>query len=135
MNLTLLRVLALIGSFVTLAFGVWHSVVPWLYGWFDYLPSAPDELINAIVATNFFLAVALVLLGALTAIVTIWQWHNLPTVRLTLWIMSILWITRVGYQMVKPQGKMIPGLSIIMLAIFTFTAICFLVPSLLLREK
>jgi hypothetical protein len=60
------RTLALIGVLITLAFGMWHSVVPWLYRRFDSMPSVPDELIGAIVATNFFLAVALVLMGALT---------------------------------------------------------------------
>jgi hypothetical protein len=43
MQFTLLRTLALIGGLITLAFGMWHSVVPWLYRWFDYMPSVPDE--------------------------------------------------------------------------------------------
>lgn len=130
-----MRALALTGSIITFGFGIWHSVVPWLYGWFDYMPSVPDELINAIVATNFFLAVALVLLGALTIVVTIWQWQNLPSVKIILWVMSILWIIRVGYQIIRPQGKMVPGLSLIMLAIFSFTALCFLVPALKLKKS
>jgi len=135
MKFTLSRTLALIGGLITLAFGIWHSVTPWLYHWFDYIPSAPEELIDAIVATNFFLSVALVLLGMLTIAVTVWQWHNDSAVTLVLWIMSALWVIRTAYQVIKPQGIAIPGLSIGLVAIFSFVALCFLLPCFMLIRK
>lgn len=111
MKFTNSRSLALIGGLIMLGFGLWHSVTPWLYHWFDYIPSAPDELVKAITATNFFLSVALVLMGVLTIAITIWQWHNVAAVKLVLRILSVLWLIRAGYQIIMPQAAHAPCLA------------------------
>lgn len=134
MKFTFPRILALIGGLITLVFGVWHSVAPWLYRWFDYMPSVPLELIGAIVATNFFLAVALVLMGVLTIVVAAWQWHNVEAVKLILRVMSTMWLIRAAYQIIRPQGTAIPGLAVGLAVVFSITALCFLV-SLLISGK
>jgi hypothetical protein len=129
------RVLVIAGGIITLGFGLWHSAVPWLYDWFSYMPSIPEELNNAILATNIFLAICLILLGVLATLVGIFRWYTHPAGKLVLWLMSLLWIARVGYQALKPQGTMIPNLPVILLAIFTVTALCFVIPAFVLRRS
>lgn len=133
MNHKYLRIPVLIGGIATFGFGAWHTVVPWLYGWFDYLPSLPGELTNAILAINFLLSVSLILFGVMAAVTAIWQWDNVSLRKLVLWSIAILWVLRVGYQLISPQGTMIPGLSLILLAVFTLVALCFLVPAVILQ--
>ena len=128
------RVLMITGGIVTIGFGLWHFAVPWLYDWFNYMPSVPDELTNAIIATDLFLSICLVLLGALATLVGMFQWYHHPAGKLVLWLMSVLWIARLGYQVVKPQGTMITGLPAILLVIFGITALCFLIPAILLQK-
>ena len=135
-NMKFTRMLVIVGGLVTLAFGIWHFFAPSLYHWFDYIPSAPAELIKTIVATNFFLSVTLVLFGTLAIVIAIWQWQNNSPVKIMLWVMSILWLVRAVYQLILPQGTAIPGLSIGMTAIFSSTAFCFIFPLwLLMRER
>lgn len=133
MNHKYLRIPVLIGSIATFGFGAWHTVIPWLYGWFDYLPSLPGELTNAILAINFLLSASLILFGAMAAITALWQWHNVSLRKLVLWSISILWVCRVGYQLISPQGTMIPGLPLILLGVFTLVSLCFLIPAVMLQ--
>jgi len=120
--------LCIIGSLVTLAFGFWHFVVPYLYKWFSYTPRIPLELKNGILATNYFLSVCLVLLGGLSLYIFIWKQKEKSTVRAILIVMNILWLNRVLYQIIKPQGLMIPGLRIGLLIVFTISFLLFLIP-------
>lgn len=135
MNHKYLRISVLIGGLITIGVGLWHTVVPWLYGWFGYLPSLPGELTNAILAINFLLSVSLILFGAMATIMAIWQWQNIPLRQLVLWSVSILWLCRVGYQLISPQGTMMPGLPLILLTVFTLVALCFLVPVVILLRS
>lgn len=130
-----LKILTIAGSFITILFGIWHMVVPWLYRWFSYIPIIPAELKNAILATNFFLSTCLILLGVMSWIIIQWHWENQFSVKLILIIMNILWASRVTYQLIKPQGTMIPGLTIIMLSMFVFTFLLFLIPLIIVLRK
>ncbi|MDH4275554.1 MAG: hypothetical protein OEW08_10980 [Gammaproteobacteria bacterium] len=92
------------------------------------------DLVKAIVATNFFLSVTLALLGLLAMVVAIWQWQNVSAAILMLWAMSALWLVRAVYQLIMPQSTAIPGLSLSMMAIFFFTALCFFIPFMVVDE-
>jgi len=128
---TLARVLAATGGAVTLGFGIWHLFVPSLYGWLPYLEAQPEELKRGILATNFFFGVSLSILGGWSiAVPTVFHEQELLN-RRWLWTMTGLWAVRAGYQIVSPQGRMIPGLSAIMLAAFIATDLLFLVPALI----
>jgi hypothetical protein len=128
------RVLVITGGIITLGFGVWHSAVPWLYNWFDYMTAVPDELTNAVLATNLFLAISLIFLGILATLVGVFQWYNHQSGKLVLWLMSLLWIARVAYQAVKPQGTMIPHLPVVLMTVFVITALCFVIPIVVLKK-
>jgi len=117
-----------IGGIITLGFGVYHFLVPSLY-WAGYMTSLPDELVRAILATNFFLSLSLSILGAFTLIIAR-RWTNDKLTRLWVWIMSGLWVVRAAYQVVYPQGQLIPGLAVIMEVLFILTALCFLIPAM-----
>lgn len=122
------KILISIGIIIHLGFGIWHFFVPELYGWFDYMSTMPLELTNGISATNFFLALSLVLLGLWTSVVVVKQWDNKSSVTTSLSLMSILWIFRCAYQIILPQGTMIPNLPSVLLVIFSATTLCFVVP-------
>lgn len=133
MNSKLLRIPAIVGCIIHSGFAIWHFFVPQLYRWFDYVPSMPDELKNAITATNFFLAAALLVLGVESLVITVAWWEHRSVIGLTLWGMGILWVLRVGYQLLRPQGTMIPGLPVGLLIVFSITALCFLIPAIVLQ--
>ena len=130
----LARRLMFVGGLVTVVFGAWHAVVPWLYHWFAYIPEAPKELVAAIVATNFFLAVALVVLGVQAMYVAARHWHQRETVGVVLWCLTPIWLIRTGYQILLPQGTAIPGLAAAMTVVFALTTLCFIVPLAVMRR-
>ena len=129
---TLEKILLVAGGSITLCFGVWHFFVPVKYNWFSYTPSIPSELKRAIVASNFFLSTMLVLLGIVTMYFAICEAKE---VRIILIIMSVLWFTRTIYQIVEPQGSLIPGLSEILTVLFFSTSLCFIIPLILIGVK
>lgn len=55
MDLSLGDVCQIAGGAVALGFGLWHFAVPSLHGWQSYVPDAPQSLVDAVAATNFFL--------------------------------------------------------------------------------
>lgn len=119
------KILLFVGGSITLCFGVWHFFVPTTYKWFSYLPSIPDELKKAIEASNFFLSTVLVILGIETIYFVI---KGANEIRMLMVFMSVLWFVRTIYQIIKPQGSLVPGLSVILIAVFILTASCFIIP-------
>lgn len=122
------RVVSTVGGVITLAFGLWHYTVPGMFQWFSYMPDLPLELSNGIEAVNFFLSTTLVLMGLEIILIAWWPRGDVGIYRMSLAVMSVLWLLRVGYQLVKPQGIMIPGLSVVLAIVFSITALCFIVP-------
>ncbi len=128
----LVNVMIVVGGSITLCFGVWHFFVPKIYNWFSYTPSMPSELKRAIEASNFFLSTMLVILGILTIYFAIREASEVKIMMIT---MSALWLTRTIYQIVEPQGSLIPGLSVILAVVFFFTSLCFIIPLILIGVK
>ena len=131
----MIKIVILVGSIITLGFAVWHFLVPWKYKWFSHMPNISKDLENSIKATNFFFALSLLLLGSLSLIVTSWLWENTLIVKIVLVMMSILWTSRVVYQIIKPQGKMLQHVSTIILGTFIITDLLFVIPMFIVFFK
>lgn len=53
----------------SLAVGVWHFFVPWMFQWYDYLPMQYENLIVGIDWTNLCFSA---LLAGLSALLLLW---------------------------------------------------------------
>jgi len=100
-----------IGGVVALGFGAWHFAVPGLYRWQSYVPDAPDSLVRAVDATNFFFSLSLSMIGAMNIVMPFITDAAEPFTRVWLWTNVGLWTSRVVYQLVKPQGSHSPALQ------------------------
>lgn len=122
---TVEKILLIVGGSITLCFGVWHFFVPTNYKWFSYLTTVPNELKNAIKASNFFISAMLVILGVETLYFTIVESSEIAIIMI---LMSGLWLIRTVYQIVNPQGSSIQHRAEVMTAIFVFASLCFIIP-------
>jgi hypothetical protein len=120
----------LIGGAVTLGFGLWHFAVPGLYQWQSYVPDAPQSLVEAVDATNFFFSFSLSLAGATSVAMPLLTDAREPFARYWLWTNVALWTGRVAYQLIKPQGSHSPTLQWGMLAAFAVADALFLFAAL-----
>jgi hypothetical protein len=129
------KVMIFIGSIITIGFGVWHFPIPAVYDWYGHIQDETGELALAVQAINFFFSLCLVLFGIQTMLYMIKRWKDAFTMKVQLFILSVLWLSRVVMQIVYPQGTMMEGLSIIMLVVFIFTLLCFLIPAVFASHK
>lgn len=119
-----------VGGAVTLGFGLWHFAVPGIYGWQSYVPEAPQSLVDAVAATNFFLSLSLTIVGASNIVMPLLADSATPSGRYWLWANAGLWTTRAVYQLVKPQGSYSPALQWGMTGAFILTDLLFIVAAL-----
>ena len=119
-----------IGGAVALGFGIWHFAVPALYRWRSYVPDAPDSLVRAVDATNFFFSFSLCLIGVTNVVMPLITNAAEPISRYWLWANVGLWTARVAYQLVKPQGSHNPTLQWGMVAAFVLTDGLFILSAL-----
>jgi len=105
MNLSLGDVCQVVGGAAALGFGLWHFAVPGIYDWQSYVPEAPQSLVDAVAATNFFMSFSLSLVGVSNIVMPLLADTATPVGRYWLWANVGLWTTRAVYQLVKPQGS------------------------------
>lgn len=129
-DLSLGDICQVVGGTVALGFGVWHFAVPGLYGWQSYVPDAPQSLVDAVAATNFFMSFSLSLVGATSIVMPFLVDSATPVGRYWLWANVGLWTTRAMYQLVKPQGTHNPALQWGMFGAFMVTDLLFLLAAL-----
>ena len=129
-GLSLGDVSQVIGGAVALGFGIWHFAVPALYRWQSYAPGAPDSLVTAVGATNFFFSFSLSMIGLTNIVMPFITDAAAPISRFWLWANVGLWTSRVVYQLVKPQGSHSPALQWGMTAAFTLTDVLMIVSAL-----
>ncbi len=122
------RTLVLVGSVITMAFGVWHFFVPIVWKWFAYIDPDATELVVAVRAINAFFSLSLVLFGAMNVLLVYGDRANRYSIIVVLAATCALWLTRVAFQVLYPQGTLYPGLRYGMLAAFLVIALCFAVP-------
>jgi multisubunit Na+/H+ antiporter MnhC subunit len=121
----LVRVLVLIGSTVSIGFGIWHFFVPTWWQWYSYIDPSATELVLAVRAINAFFSLSLVLLGVVNVLFVCGGRSNRYSIAVSLAATCALWMTRVVFQLVYPQGSANPVLQYGMLAAFTVVFLCY----------
>ena len=127
----LVKFLVMIGSSASIGFGIWHFFVPRACNWYSYIDSNATELIAAIRAINVFFSLSLVLFGIMNILLVYGEKSTQYAVIVTLAATSVLWITRVAFQVFHPQGTLYPGLQYGMLSAFVLISLCYLISFLI----
>ena len=122
MTTALVRSLVTVASSVQAAFGVWHFFVPRIWSWYGYVDPSATELVLAVRAVNFFFSVCLVLMAAVNVLLVLAKEPSRYALQVVLAVSALLWLARVGMQLLFPQGSMRPALQYGMLAIFLAVA-------------
>ena len=120
----LVKILVMIGSSASIGFGVWHFFVPQAWKWYSYMDSNATELAAAVRAINAFFSLSLVLFGVVNILLVYGDKSNRYSIMVVLVATSVLWLTRVAFQLVYPQGSLYPGLQYGMLLAFTIVFLC-----------
>ena len=116
------------GSFASIGFGIWHFFVPEMWKWYSYIDVSATELVAAVRAINVFFSLALVLFGVVNILFIYGDKSNKYSIIVMLAATSILWLTRVTFQIFYPQGSMNPVLQYGMLSAFIFVSLCYVIP-------
>jgi hypothetical protein len=126
MNL-LIKVLVILGSSVSIGFGIWHFFVPTVWKWYSYIDVNATELVAAVRAINAFFSLSLVLFGIVNILLIYGDRSNKYSIIVILAATCILWLTRVLFQVIYPQGSLYPGLQYGMLSAFVIVTLCYLI--------
>ena len=126
MNL-LVKVLVMIGSNASIGFGVWHFFVPKTWKWYSYIDANATEFVAAVRAINAFFSLSLVLFGIVNILLIYGDRSNRYSIIVMLVATCILWLTRVVFQLIYPQGSLYPGLQYGMLSAFVVITLCYLI--------
>jgi hypothetical protein len=116
-----------IGSTASIAFGVWHFTVPKVWKWYSYIDPTATELIVAVRAINVFFSLSLVLFGILNILFIFGNNANRYSIIVLLSATCILWLTRLTFQIIFPQGSLYPGLQYGMLSAFITVTLCYVI--------
>ncbi len=132
----LLKLLVTFGSSISIGFGVWHFFVPRAWKWYSYMDPAATELVVAVRAINVFFSLSLVLFGVMNLLFIFGGHANRYAVIVLLAATCLLWLTRLVFQIIYPQGSINPALQYGMLAAFAVVTLCYLVSlGLILFQK
>jgi len=126
MNL-LVKLIVMIGSSASIGFGIWHFFVPKAWNWYSYININATELVAAVRAINVFFSLSLVLFGIVNILLIYGDKSNRYSIIVMLAATCILWLTRVSFQVVYPQGSLYPGLQYGMLSAFVIITLCYLI--------
>jgi hypothetical protein len=121
----LVKVLVMVGSSVSIGFGVWHFFVPTWWDWYSYIDRSATELVLAVRAINAFFSLSLVLFGVVNVLLVYGSRSSRYSIAVVLAATCVLWMTRVVFQLVYPQGSANPVLQYGMLAAFTVVFLCY----------
>jgi hypothetical protein len=131
----LARVLMTIGSSASIGFGVWHFFVPTAWKWYSYIDINATELVAAVRAINAFFSLSLVLFGLVNILLIYGDKSNRYSITVVLAATCVLWLTRVAFQVILPQGSLYPGLQYGMLSAFVIVTLCYLVSLVIMVSK
>ncbi len=123
----LAKILVMIGSFASIGFGIWHFFVPEMWKWYSYIDVNATELVAAVRAINVFFSLALVLFGVVNILFIYKDKSNRYSIIVMLAATSILWITRVVFQIIYPQGSINPIFQYGMLSAFIIISLCYII--------
>ncbi len=134
MNL-LTKILVTVASSASIGFGIWHFFVPAIWKWYSYIDSRATELIVAVRAINVFFSLSLVLFGALNLLFIYGGKANRYSIIFMLATTCILWLTRLVFQIIYPQGSINPILQYGMLAAFIIINLCYMISLYLVASQ
>jgi hypothetical protein len=126
MNL-LTKILVVMGSSASIGFGTWHFFVPKAWHWYSYMDIKATELVIAVGAINVFFSLSLVLFGMVNILMICGNRSNRYSILVMLAATCVLWLTRVSFQIIYPQGSLYPCLQYGMLSAFLVIFICYLI--------
>lgn len=115
----------ILGSMITIGFGVWHFFIPAIWDWYSYIDKSATELVTAVRAINIFFSLLLVLLGIVNILFILRKPLDRYSTIVILSVSSILWLTRVLLQLVYPQGSQNHLIQYSMLGAFLLVLFCF----------
>jgi hypothetical protein len=124
---SLVKILVTLGSSASISFGAWHFFVPRVWKWYSYIDPNATELIVAVRAINVFFSLSLVLFGLLNLLFIFGGHANRYSNIVLLAATCFLWLTRLVFQVIYPQGSINPLLKYGMLAAFTIVSLCYIV--------
>ena len=127
MTNSLVKILVMIGSSASIGFGIWHFFVPTVWKWYSYMDVNATELVAAVRAINAFFSLSLVLFGIVNILLIYGDKSNRYSIMVMLAATCVLWITRVVFQVIYPQGSLYPGLQYGMLSAFVLVTLCYLI--------
>jgi hypothetical protein len=131
----LARVLVTIGSSASIGFGVWHFLVPTIWKWYSYIDVNATEMVAAVRAINAFFSLSLVLFGMVNILLIYGDKSNRYSIIVVLAATCVLWLTRVAFQVIFPQGSLYPALQYGMLSAFVIVTLCYLVSLVIMVSK
>lgn len=134
MNL-LVKILVMIGSSASIGFGIWHFFVPKAWNWYSYMDANATELVAAVRAINAFFSLSLVLFGIVNILLIYGDKSNRYSILVMLAATSILWLTRVAFQLIYPQGSAYPGLQYGMLSAFLIVSLSYIIPFMIVVSQ
>jgi hypothetical protein len=134
MNL-LVKILVMIGSNASIGFGVWHFFVPKVWKWYSYIDINATELVAAVRAINAFFSLSLVLFGIVNILLIYGDKSNRYSIIVMLAATCILWLTRVIFQIIYPQGTLYPGLQYGMLSAFMIVSMCYIISLFIMASQ
>ena len=129
------NILIMIGSIVSMGFGLWHLFVPKIWRWYSYIDINAKELILAVRAINVFFSVSLILFGIVNMLLAHGNKSNRYSMMVVLSATCVLWLTRLVFQIIYPQGTINPFLQYGMLAAFIGVFLCYLISLCMMVAK
>ena len=125
----------MIGSIASIGFGIWHFFVPRLWKWYSYIDINAKELIIAVRAINVFFSLSLVLFGIVNLLFVYGDKSNRYSIIVVLIATCAIWLTRLVFQLIYPQGTMNPLLQYGMLAAFIVIFLCYFISLCIVLSK
>jgi hypothetical protein len=115
------------GSSASIGLGIWHFFVPKAWMWYSYIDANATELVAAVRAINAFFSLSLVLFGIVNILLIYGDRSNSYSIIVMLAATCILWLTRLSFQVIYPQGSLYPGLQYGMLSAFMIVTLCYII--------
>jgi len=131
----LVKILVAIGSSASVGFGIWHFFVPGMWNWFSYIDSKATELVIAIRAINVFFSLSLVLFGLVNILLIFGDKSNRYSMIVVLAATCILWLTRLVFQLIYPQGSINTFLQFGMLSAFIIINLCYIIALIIMLSQ
>ena len=131
----IVKILVMICSSASIGFGIWHFFVPKAWKWYSYIDANATELVAAVWAINAFFSLSLVLFGIVNMLLIYGDKSNRYSIIVMLSATTILWMTRVAFQLIYPQGSLIPGLQYGMLSAFVIVTLCYIISLIIIVSQ